>query len=305
VRTLLILCIFFISCTAASAQSIIGILENYVLINTDTGIGKISDEVNVQRRVDGNLITVGRIKLSKFKSARATGKIVEEFDPYKIKAGDFLEVPKSEELIEPAPQPVQPEKVTPHFINLVESGFVFINTVFEVADLEKMFTVSRTNNLDTTDVGVVKIFRLRNSGTIAQIIQEYEHYKIQKDDFLTHTLSQEKIIHSDATGDTSVVNQVVKIQGEYILFNVDSAVGEIGETVFIQRQSEKGTQNVSVARLMEFRGKRAIAQVVESRNPFQVEIGDYVTNNLKHPQYAETDPDIDYYFFRSYRSKIK
>lgn len=78
-----------LSFCSVKAQHIVKMLSNYVLIDTDVGIGRIHDKITIQRKVGDYIINVGVVQIVKFRDGKTAAKIVKEFHPFQI--GDFVE----------------------------------------------------------------------------------------------------------------------------------------------------------------------------------------------------------------------
>jgi hypothetical protein len=82
---LILLTLLFLS-NLAFSQKITKVINQYVLINTDQGIGKIGDIIVVNRKINNITKKVGRISIIKFKNGMTACKIIEG----NIKIGDFI-----------------------------------------------------------------------------------------------------------------------------------------------------------------------------------------------------------------------
>jgi hypothetical protein len=69
--------------------------NNYILIDTDIDIGKLNDLITISRNLNQRIETVGRVKLIRFKNGKSIAAIVDEFSPYHIKIGDYVDASTS------------------------------------------------------------------------------------------------------------------------------------------------------------------------------------------------------------------
>lgn len=76
---------------AQSGGKVVKIIPGYVLIDTDTGIGKINDKIKIQRMTDEGIIEVGTVQIIKFRDGKTAAKIVKERRKFKINVGDVTE----------------------------------------------------------------------------------------------------------------------------------------------------------------------------------------------------------------------
>ncbi|MBN2013277.1 hypothetical protein JW960_28360 [candidate division KSB1 bacterium] len=70
------------------AQYIQKVVKGYVIIDTDHGIGKMNDFVQVRRQVGVRVVDVGIVKLVKMANGRTAAKIIKQIRP--IRPGDFV-----------------------------------------------------------------------------------------------------------------------------------------------------------------------------------------------------------------------
>jgi ribosomal protein S28E/S33 len=87
------------------AQTVIRILNGYVLFDSAEGMGKAGDEVEVQRKTGQNDILTGKVKLLLFKDGMSSGKIVEQDAAHPVRVGDVVRrkaVPKTAEPVQAA-----------------------------------------------------------------------------------------------------------------------------------------------------------------------------------------------------------
>ena len=86
--------VFFLSCVMISAQHsgrVIKVIPNYVLIDRDVGLGKLNDDILIQRWTQDGVINVGKVKLLRFKDGKTGAKILEEYNDLKMQIGDAIE----------------------------------------------------------------------------------------------------------------------------------------------------------------------------------------------------------------------
>jgi len=72
------------------SQVIVKVIPGYVLIDTDTGIGRLNEVIKVYRLKDDGLITVGRVRILRFQDGKTGAQIVSEESGHKISVGDFV-----------------------------------------------------------------------------------------------------------------------------------------------------------------------------------------------------------------------
>ncbi|MBN2029925.1 hypothetical protein JW824_06730 [bacterium] len=82
--------LLFITSYSLHAQYITKIIPQYVLINRDTGVGELNEEVDVYRLVGDRIVHVGRVKILRFEQGKAAAKIINVNPGMQIVVGDFV-----------------------------------------------------------------------------------------------------------------------------------------------------------------------------------------------------------------------
>ncbi len=72
------------------AQVIEKTVPNYVLIDTDTGIGVKNQILQVYRFDSGQLLHVGQVRIVEFRNGKTAARILEVFPGFRITPGDFI-----------------------------------------------------------------------------------------------------------------------------------------------------------------------------------------------------------------------
>ncbi len=80
----------FLFFAAGRTQTVIRVMNGYVLLDSDRGLGKAGDEIAVERITDGGNVETGRIRIMLLRENKASGKIVVEPEPYRIEVGDVV-----------------------------------------------------------------------------------------------------------------------------------------------------------------------------------------------------------------------
>lgn len=78
---------------------IIKVTPNYVLINSDSGLGKVGDKIIIQRRINEKIVDIGKVMIVKFKNNMTVAKIIKENSNYKIQVGDFVKATPKEQIL--------------------------------------------------------------------------------------------------------------------------------------------------------------------------------------------------------------
>jgi hypothetical protein len=68
------------------------VITGYVLIDTDQGIGKINDILQIYRMDYNTEIYIGQIRLRKFQNGKTGAKIIYTEPGYKMQVGDFVKI---------------------------------------------------------------------------------------------------------------------------------------------------------------------------------------------------------------------
>lgn len=71
-------------------QKIVGVIPEYVIIDTDVGIREDPKSVKVYRMIDQNNVYVGKIDLVEFQDRLAVARIIKEEEGSNIEVGDFV-----------------------------------------------------------------------------------------------------------------------------------------------------------------------------------------------------------------------
>lgn|GEM_PF-4960338 len=71
-------------------QKIVGVIQEYVIIDTDVGIREDPKSVKVYRMIDQNNVYVGKIDLVEFQDRLAVARIIKEEEGSNIEVGDFV-----------------------------------------------------------------------------------------------------------------------------------------------------------------------------------------------------------------------
>ena len=97
-----LLCVLFVFCLSSlNAQIIIKVISGYVLIDKDTGIGKLNEEIKVYRLKGDGVVTVGQVRILRFQDGKTGAQVVREEPGFKIGVGDFVVEKRSDEVTAP------------------------------------------------------------------------------------------------------------------------------------------------------------------------------------------------------------
>ena len=91
----LIFSCFLLSYIPSHAQYITKIIPQYVLIDRDTGIGQLNEEIDVYRLVGEKIIHVGKVKILRSEQGKTGAKIVYVNSGMQMTVGDFVRVVNS------------------------------------------------------------------------------------------------------------------------------------------------------------------------------------------------------------------
>lgn len=95
IRTIFFALILLFSFSFLSAQVITKVVDKYVLIDKDAGVGKLNEKVKVYRIVGNDVISVGQVQILKFQNGKAAAKILKLNRGFQIQKGDFISMNKS------------------------------------------------------------------------------------------------------------------------------------------------------------------------------------------------------------------
>ncbi|MCK5148785.1 hypothetical protein KAR48_18675 [bacterium] len=162
------------------AQNVIRKVSAYVLLDTDAGIGRIGESIDIYRKSGGQSFVVGKIKLVLFKNNLAAGKIIEEVAPYKIRINDYVHATKLAKASRQWPVAVRSEMPV---INVVME-WVLLNGDLGYGAIGQRYAVYRKGRSGNVKVGSMEIVRIKNGRTICKIIKQNRSKPIRKSDFV-------------------------------------------------------------------------------------------------------------------------
>lgn len=179
---------------SSSAQNVINILREYVVIDTDVGIGQIGKTVQIQRRTHQGVVEVGTVRLLKFHEGKAAAKIVKEIKPFRIKIGDFVkDQNESEDFTRQSKEFLQPDQGKIYSIIRVVSGYALIKTDDEIGKKDDVVQIHRKTDQGTVGVGTAKLIKSKKGLLVAKIVNEVNHFHIQVGDFVNSSDVEKEI----------------------------------------------------------------------------------------------------------------
>ncbi|GEM_PF-1678630 len=72
------------------SQLIMKVIPDYVLIDTDLGIGERDERIRVYRAVGDSIVTVGLVRIIEFREGKTAARILVKEGDYSISVGDFV-----------------------------------------------------------------------------------------------------------------------------------------------------------------------------------------------------------------------
>ena len=72
------------------SQLIMKVIPDYVLIDTDLGIGERNQRIRVYRAVEDSIVTIGLVRIVEFRDGKTAARILVQEGDYSISVGDFV-----------------------------------------------------------------------------------------------------------------------------------------------------------------------------------------------------------------------
>lgn len=152
-------------------QSVVRRVSNYVLVDTDTGIGKTGETVAIYRSERGERFVVGHAQIARFQKGMAALKVVDESAPYRIQVGD--------EVDQTVPKPSRAKlKKTPS-VSATSGQLPVIKVVQDYALLEgdagqervgQTLEIRRRSENGEVVVGTLKVHKIQGGKTVGRIL---------------------------------------------------------------------------------------------------------------------------------------
>lgn len=173
------LVLFFSQCLLS--QTVVRIVKNYVLIDTDRGIGALGDRIRIHRSTDGGLFEVGVVELVRFQNGLAAGKIVEQRGSARIRVGDVVVRNQTSTRFE---QPVTDQQDRINNIIRVVSKYVLIDSDSGMGRIDDVLDVRRWVEDAFVVIGKIRLLRFSGGKAAAKIIREIPPYRIMIGDVI-------------------------------------------------------------------------------------------------------------------------
>lgn len=91
-RSILLICCITLCMAPLNAQTVIRIVSGYVLIDTDTGIGKVDEIIAVYRLIDEKIMTIGQVRIVTFRQGLTAVKIINLEPGLDVAPGDYVKL---------------------------------------------------------------------------------------------------------------------------------------------------------------------------------------------------------------------
>jgi len=160
-------------------QTVIRVLNGYVLFDSAEGMGKSGGEVDVVRNTDGGSVLTGKVKLLLFRDGKASGKIVEGGSD-SIRIGDMVRRPVWEE--KKAADAALPSSNLARTVIRVVPGYALVEPDGESWEENAVLRVLRRSEQGMTEIGDLQVLRRENGKVGAKILREREPFRITAGD---------------------------------------------------------------------------------------------------------------------------
>ena len=222
VKNIFVFFILLFNVAFVNAQKVIKVTTKLVLIDTDTGIGKISDIIKISRLVNNEMIDIGTVKIVMFKDGKTAAEIIDKKEGFTINVGDFV---KGQELNSGTISDVKHDLTTRQKSQGKES-ILLNNDILIVRTEGSSFLGSGITEDDAKTLAIndAKRSALEYAGTYLESHTEVLNFQLVKDEIITYTggllkvtvLTERRMLINDmfaygveieATIDTRLLNQ--------------------------------------------------------------------------------------------------
>lgn len=256
------------------AQTVIRILNGYVLFDSAGGMGKLGDVVEVQRTEGAENVMTGKIRLLLFRDNMASGKIVEEYESHPVRVGDAVRraadagpsVPKTAEPVRAAKS--APLKTDP--AGVIHNGPKGTDPVKTVPGADEPVYAEKTIPKTAEPVRTVKTVPPRPAGQSA--------------------VSTAVIAKPDSA------KTVLRVSQGYALVDPGKEIWKENSILRVLRKVNDGMLDVGDLRVVKRENGKLGAMILRENEPYRIAPGDTVSPLVQ-------DFDIDTYFFGGYRTE--
>ena len=153
-------------------QSVVRRVSNYVLVDTDTGIGKTGETVAIYRSERGERFVVGHAQIARFQKGMAALKVVDESAPYRIQVGE-------DEVDQTVPKPSRAKPKKTPSVSATSGQLPVIKVVQDYALLEgdagqervgQTLEIRRRGENGEVVVGTLKVHKVQGGKTVGRIL---------------------------------------------------------------------------------------------------------------------------------------
>jgi hypothetical protein len=246
----------------SQAQTVIRILNGYVLFDSWEGVGKLGDQVEVLRKSGDTDVPTGKVKLLLFRDGMASGKIVIQDKANPVRVGDVVRRSgTSEKSVPKTLEPAQAPKQAP-FSPAASSIVPEVSGRSMKADrpVPKSPEPARTSKPASSAAPA-------SSMTAASAPSD----PVRPDSAKT----------------------VLRVVTGYVLVDPGKEPWKEDSVLRVIRKTNRDTIDVGDLRVVKRENGRIAAKIVREREPYKIAPGDAVTSVVQ-------DFDIDSYFFGAF-----
>lgn len=162
------LLILLISFTSLSSQTVEKIIQNYILIDTDQGLGKIGDSIQIIRQSEGKTVEIGTAQIVRFHDGKTAAEASLE-DISRIQIGDRVQK-----------NPDAPEELQIPVLRIVQDMVLLDGGL----SLQKNtpLEVYRLTNDGYQKIGMLSFVMLRESKMVGKIMETLPGQEIKPGD---------------------------------------------------------------------------------------------------------------------------
>ena len=221
-KGILFISILLFNVAFVNAQKVIKVTSKHVLIDKDTGIGKLGDIIKIHRLVNNKIIGVGYVKIVMFREGKTAAEIFDKIKGRSITVGDFVEGPdpKNRTISDLKPVLATKEKGVNRESILLDNDILIVKT----GGSSFLGSGITEDDAKTLAINDAKRNALEYAGTYLESHTEVLNYQLVKDEIITFTGSLVKVrvlnerrmlvnnmfafrVNIEATIDTRLLNQ--------------------------------------------------------------------------------------------------
>jgi hypothetical protein len=228
---------------ALRAQTVIRILNGYVLFDSWEGVGRLGDQIEVQRKTGETSVSTGKVKLLLFKDGMASGKIVAQDEANPVRVGDVVR--RSGTVEKSVPKTGEPLQAAKTFSPAATSSA----TAFNVPGLSGQSMKPEKPILKTAEP-------VQSAKSASSAVK---------------TSGQPVRARSDST------QTVLRVVPGYVLVDPGKEPWKEDSVLRVMRKMDRGIVDVGDLKVVKRENGKVGAKIVRESEPYKIAPGDSVT----------------------------